>query len=374
MRQNSNGYIENISPEKIQYSDDSLFNITSFGTDLTYRELYLMYEEGDLEKPEMQRNYVWTKKEASRFIDSVLLGLPVPSIFLAKTNDDKRLIVDGYQRIMTMHDYMKGVFSDTNTVFKLHKSEEINKEWRGKAFFELTEEQQRRLKTSPIHAIVFEQKSPQDDTGMYQIFERINTGGRTLRPQEIRNCVYHGDFNKLLMELNRYPLWREVLRLDKEDRRMGDVELVLRFFAFSEIFESNEIKLNQINLTKYLNEYMGKYCQISEEEYKNKGDLFKNVIEFLYNSVGENIFRTFKIKDEKIIWARKLHPVVFDAICTAVIISKVDITKPITDLKQRYVELLSNSEFESAITIRTTNVDNIKKRINLASDILFGEK
>ena len=125
--------IDTIKSENISYSDDSLFNITSFGTDLTYREIVSMYEDGDLEKPELQRKYVWTKKEASKFIDSVLLGLPVPSIFLAKTLDDKRLIVDGYQRIMTMYDYMKGIFSGDQKVFKLVNAEDINPAWRGKA-------------------------------------------------------------------------------------------------------------------------------------------------------------------------------------------------------------------------------------------------
>ncbi len=96
----SREFIENIAEETASYSDDSLFNISSFGTDISFRELISMYDEGDLEKPEMQRRYVWQKLEASRFIDSILLGLPVPSIFLAKTEDEKRLIVDGYQRIM----------------------------------------------------------------------------------------------------------------------------------------------------------------------------------------------------------------------------------------------------------------------------------
>ena len=208
--------IDTIDSENESYSDDSLFNITSFGTDLSYREIVTMYEDGDLEKPELQRKYVWTKKEASRFIDSVLLGLPVPSIFLAKTEDDKRLIVDGYQRIMTMYDYMNGIFSGDNKVFKLAKTKEINSQWRGKAFSELTDEQKRRIRTSPIHAIIFEQKVPKNDTGMYQIFERINTGGRTLKPQEIRNCVYHGNFNRLLFELNKEDV--KIITLKENDK------------------------------------------------------------------------------------------------------------------------------------------------------------
>ena len=159
--------IDEIEEEISEYSDDALFNITSFGADMSFRELITMYEEGDLEKPEMQRNYVWNKNEASRFIDSILLGLPVPSIFLAKTSDEKRLIVDGYQRIMTVFDYVKkGVFGGDGKSFSLSNSEIINERWRGKTFQELQPEEQRKIRNSSIHAIVFEQKQPKDDTGM----------------------------------------------------------------------------------------------------------------------------------------------------------------------------------------------------------------
>ena len=100
-------YIEEIQSEiDDDYSDDSLFNISSWGADLSFRELISMYEEDELVKPELQRKYVWDKVEASRFIESILLGLPVPSIFLAQSGSQK-LIVDGYQRIMTVYDYMR---------------------------------------------------------------------------------------------------------------------------------------------------------------------------------------------------------------------------------------------------------------------------
>lgn len=159
-----NETVVEIKEEQETYSDDSLFNITSFGTDLSFRELISMYDEGDLEKPELQRHYVWDKKEASRFIDSILLGLPVPSIFLAKTEDDRRLIVDGYQRVMTVYDYVKrGIFGGDGKSFELSKSEVINERWRGKTFRELTDAEQRKIRNTPIHAIVFEQKEPKDD-------------------------------------------------------------------------------------------------------------------------------------------------------------------------------------------------------------------
>ena len=130
--------IEQIKDEEKSYSDDDLYNISSWGADLSFREIVSMYDEGDLLKPELQRKYVWSKLEASRFIDSILLGLPVPSVFFAKESDETKLIVDGYQRIMTVYDYINGEFTQDHKVFKLSNTEAINERWRGKTFKELT--------------------------------------------------------------------------------------------------------------------------------------------------------------------------------------------------------------------------------------------
>lgn len=140
MTEKEKSNIEAIKSEiEDDYSDDSLFNISSWGADLSFRELISMYEDDELVKPELQRKYVWDRTEASRFIESILLGLPVPSIFLAQAGSQK-LIVDGYQRIMTVYDYVKrGVFSADGKVFKLSNSEKINRRWRNKAFAELSD-------------------------------------------------------------------------------------------------------------------------------------------------------------------------------------------------------------------------------------------
>ena len=118
-----------IPEEKEQESsNDDLFNITSWGADPSVRELIMQYQDGDIEKPELQRKYVWTKKAASRFIESLLLGLPVPSIFLANLESGKRLIIDGYQRIRTLVDYIdEGIWGGDGTVFRLSNTELINK-------------------------------------------------------------------------------------------------------------------------------------------------------------------------------------------------------------------------------------------------------
>lgn len=369
--------LEEVKQEQESYSDDSLYNITSFGTDMSFRELVTMYKEGDLEKPELQRKYVWTKAEASRFIDSILLGLPVPSIFLAKTPDNKRLIVDGYQRIMTVYDYMEGIFSADDSLFKLSNSEMIYSAWRGKTFAELSDAQKRTIRTSPIHAIVFEQKQPSDDTGMYQIFERINTGGRILKPQEIRNCVYHGKFNNMLFELNKDDIWRTVLGSQIEDARMADVELILRFFAFIELEHRPEVEQKQINLVKYLNVFMKSQETVSAELMKENKNRFLQTIDFLYSAIGEHVFRTSSLKKSSLVWAKKVNPVVFDAICTATV--KASANKDLQQyrnggLTSRYQELMLNEEFQKVCKQRTTNVENIRRRVELAIQILYGNE
>ena len=330
-----------------------------------------MYDEGELEKPEMQRHYVWSKLEASRFIDSLLLGLPVPSIFLAKTKDNKRLIVDGYQRIMTVNDYMKGIFSGDNKVFKLYNSEIINYRWRGKTFQELSIEQQRAIKTYPIHAIIFEQKAPEDDTGMYQIFERINTGGRTLKAQEIRNCVYHGELNQLLITLNNELVWRRILNSMTPDSRMQDIELILRFLAFKDIKDDSDLK-QQINLVKYLNQYMSKHSSLALGESDNIRNDFLMTMNVIYKGLGKNAFRNGKFKNNEFKYTSKINPVIFDAVSVATY-KNIKSGKQTILSEEAYQSLLLNKDFQEVIKHRTTNTTNILDRQQLSYQILFGD-
>lgn len=366
--------------EDSSYSDDDLFNITSWGADLSFRELIMMYDDKDLVKPTLQRNYVWKLDEASRLIDSILLGLPIPSIFLAKKNE-QQLIIDGYQRIKTVYDYVKGIFSQNNKIFKLSNSVIINERWRGKAFSELSDDEQRRIKNTTIHAIIFEQKKPNNDTGMFQIFERINTSGRTLSSQEIRNCVYHGHFNDLLIELNKNNDWRELLNC-KEDIRMLDMENILRFFAITNIEHTTFYSKNQIILKKYLNEYMSQYSNIHDDEYERLKTCFQNVMHLINSYLGNNAFNNLSFKNtnnEEITYSQtyvpKFHPTVFEAISAAFLYAynhNIDFSiYDSSNLKEKHIELLNNEDFKDAISNRTTNLDNIKKRITLATKYLF---
>lgn len=360
--------IEVLAAEKDDgYSDDSLFNISSWGADLSFRELCTMYEENELLKPELQRKYVWDRMEASRFIESILMGLPVPSIFLAQSGSDK-LIVDGYQRIMTVYDYIRGIFSADNKVFKLSNSEKINHRWRNKAFNELSYEDQRKIKSTTIHAIVFEQKKPENsDTSLYQIFERINTSGRTLTAQEIRNCVYQGSFNKLLFELNKNQTWRTLFGSKDEDSRMRDIEFILRFF----VMKSDSVQkstLNQISLKKSLNEFMAEVQNADETLINQFRNEFVETMELVHETLGDCAFRNF-VKNK---YTKKFHPAIFDAISVAFYFIKANKMNVKNDAITLHPQLLTNESFKNASTTRTTDVQNITERVRMALEC-FGE-
>lgn len=361
-------------PEEVNdvYSDDDLFSISSWGADLSFRELIERYDSDELVKPELQRKYVWDKAEASRFIDSILLGLPVPSIFLAKTRDEKMLIVDGYQRIMTVRDYVRGIFSTDGKAFRLSNSKVVNPRWRGKAFVELTEAEQRKIRNTTIHAIIFvQQQPPGPDTSLHQVFERINTSGRTLMPQEIRNCVSQGKLNTLLIQLNQHQNWRTLFGSIPEDARMRDIEFVLRFFALSSPSFREETK-ERISLKQFLNLYMETNRKPSDQELASLETRFKRTMDFVLDKFGSGAFQNLSATHpDKLVG--KFSPTIFDSITIAAdfALEKGNFTLPQQPEDARRA-LLRDSDFKKAISQETMRTDTIRLRIKKACEALFG--
>ncbi|NQD69985.1 DUF262 domain-containing protein [Sphingobacterium shayense] len=363
--------IEQVDTDDLEISNDDLFNITSWGADMSFRELISMYEDDELLKPELQRKYVWDKPEASRFIESILLGLPIPSIFLANTPDNNKLIIDGYQRIMTVYDFVKkGVFSKDGKAFKLTNTDKINYRWRGKSFNELSEFEQKKIRQTTIHAIIFEQKQPKDsDSSLFQIFERINTSGKVLKPQEIRNCVYQGKLNTLLFQLNQYYNWRNLYGTELEDPRMLDLEFILRFFALGGQDLRKQDK-GQISLKGYLNSFMGEKEHNQEAFINKKRSEFIQVIEFLHRHIGNNVFRNISPEGH---YQSRFNPTIFDSISIATnfAIEKLAGDIPTLGLQKKHISLLNNDKYKEYSTSRTTNIDHINGRIRIACRILF---
>ena len=171
---------------------------------------------------EYQRRQIWDAKKSSRLIESLLLNVPIPVCYFAELGDGTYSVIDGQQRLTSISRYITNLFPLSG----LRVRPELNK----KRFAELDKADQRLIKTRTIRCIVIQRESHPDIR--FDVFERLNQGAVRLTPQELRNSNYRGDLNKLIKELCSNKQFQKVRRVEDVDARMGDAEMVLRFFAF----------------------------------------------------------------------------------------------------------------------------------------------
>ena len=323
------------------------YAITSYGADYLVDGLVSRLDKDIIFVPEFQRKFVWNLRTASRFIESLLLGLPVPGIFLSKEPDTaKMLIIDGQQRLKTLQFFYNGIFRSRE--FKLVN---VQDRFIGKTYKTLDEEDRIRLDDSIIHATIVKQDEPSDDqSSIFHIFERLNTGGMMLRAQEIRACIFHGPFNKLLASLNVFEKWREIY--GNPSNRLKDQELILRFFALYFFLDEYERPMNE-----FLNKYMGANRNLKLHSLELLTTKFHSVI----NVIAIN-FKNRAFKLEKVI-----NAAVYDSVMIGVA-KRLDVG-PITDEKKfkiAYQLLLKNTNYLEASEKATSDKPSVKKRMELA--------
>lgn len=326
------------------------YSITSYGTDYPVDGLVRRVRSGDIIIPTFQRGYVWSLREASRFVESLLLGLPVPSVFFSKEPDtQKLLVIDGQQRLRTLSYFYEGLWPSTRREFSLKG---IPSTFEGAAYKTLGADDRRRLDDSPIHAIIVKQDEPSDDaSSIYHIFERLNTSGVSLNPQEIRTAVYHGDFATLLRDLNKNQAWREIY--GPPNKLMRDQELILRFLALYFSAQSYHRPMKG-----FLNEFMGRNKDLilfAEEDLRRA---FEPTIETIHRAIGKRSFRL----------ARVLNAAVFDAVMVGV--ARRLERGPIEDLegfRKSYERMLDDRAFLFVAERATADEDNVSKRLVLAT-------
>lgn len=326
-----------------------LYSISSFGLDLDVEVLVKRLKNGSYYVPDFQRQYVWSQNDASKFIESLLLGLPVPGIFLYKESDTtKHLVIDGQQRLKSLLKYNSGLFRERK--FRLTG---LKSKWNGASYQELDEDDQDRLDQAVVHATIFKQDTPTENMdSVYEVFERINTGGLKLSPQEIRSCVAHGKFNSLLFELNKNETWR--LIFGKESIRLKDVELILRFFAFNE----NRNKY-QRPMKKFLTDFMTSNREPSTHVEKRRSKEWAGLMECVAESLGTRPFRPS---------GRALNAAFFDSFTVALAKEIKANHKPTpAKIKKAYDSLLANDDFMKSISSSTADDENVKTRFKLAA-------
>ncbi|WP_452601872.1 DUF262 domain-containing protein [Pontimicrobium sp. MEBiC06410] len=329
---------------------DFRYVITSYGADYPVDSLMKRIKDKVIFIPPFQRQFVWNINEASKFIESLILGLPVPGIFLSKEKDTNRLlVVDGQQRLMSLYYFYTGYFQQIP--FKLQN---VQEDLLGRTYRTLKAPDRIRLDDSILHATIVRQDEPdEDESSVYQIFERLNSGGRDLKPQEIRACIYYGEFNELLTKLVNTHSWRAIFG-KKPDIRLKEQELVLRFFS---------LLYDRMNYEKplkgFLNSFMSKnqdLKNISVEEFTNT---FKTTFDFIVRTIGT---KPFRIK-------RNLNLGAFDSISIAV---AERLRNGTLENRKKFVEnynkLVENTDFISAVQGGTSDEKNVETRINLAID------
>ena len=357
MLRDDDGLVEPIPSEQQDLEEGMpIYRIASYPSDLTLEGLHLKWQRGEIQIPRFQRRWVWNHSQASQLIESFLVGLPVPSIFVYRERStETQLVIDGQQRLRTIFGFFEGDFPGGGDFYL----KGTDSQWEGKTYTTdesksyqgLTESERIRLRDSVLRVIVIEQLDPEDDTSIYHIFERLNTGGTGLTPQEIRNCTSHGPFNDLLAKLNQDRSWRDIFGTQTEDVRMRDLELILRFSALSEP-DATYAK----PIKKFLNDFMAKHKR--DTALESREGLFLDTTKRVLESLGP---RPFHIK-------RGFNAAVFDSVM--VVFAKS--ARAPTNLKERYDALLNNPSFKDSISAGTIDVDVGKRRIDLAAQTLFG--
>jgi len=341
------------------------YEITSFGADYDAEGFVKRLQREDIYIPPFQRSFVWTQRESSRFIESLLLGLPVPGVFLARDPDTKKLLViDGQQRLRSIQFFFEGYFNpdpeaESKTVFKLLN---VQKQFEGRTFDTLDDEYRIILNDSIIHATIVKQDSPEgEQTSIYHIFERLNTTGRKLSPQQIRVAIYQGKFLDMLLNLNNYSVWRSIF--GKKSKNLKDQELILRFLALYSDFHKYGETDDTKTMKGFLNNFTGKYRHCDEAFCEKSMALFQKVIDVANKAFGEKAFRP----------ERALNVAVYDSVMVG-IAKRLETggIKDIRKLKTRYDELLRIKDYIDATSYGTSNEKSVKLRCNKAIEVFEG--
>ncbi|WP_334058304.1 DUF262 domain-containing protein [Alteromonas sp. S005] len=358
--------LEEISSEELDLdSTPASYEVITYPADFTLEGVVQKYKRGSMTVPGFQRNYVWNIKQASRLIESFLLGLPVPAIFLF-TDDERneQLVIDGQQRLMTVVYFFDGFFGeeDNNSRRKVFKLTGLNERspYHNKTYRDLEETNQaafNKLNDSVLRAFVIKQITPNGNTSVYHIFERLNTGGTQLVGQEIRNCVYHGTFNDLLCQLNTYPSWRRIFGTDSPHRRQRDVELILRFFAF---FENGGEYARPIK--DFMSEYMRSNQNVGVERASYLRAIFQNTCDVVLEQLGEKPFH---------IWSG-LNVAVFDSVFTTIakIFNSFEEVSNVSELAEKFERLKLDENFIKGVRGATADESIVELRMSLANQYL----
>ncbi|WP_316772916.1 DUF262 domain-containing protein [Pedobacter frigiditerrae] len=333
--------------------------------------LYQRWKRGKLNvQPDFQRYFVWDITKSSRLLESAMLDIPLPVIYLTEEADGKIYVIDGQQRLTSFFAFIDGLFPDKKgKPFKL-TGLKVLKDYQGKQFTQLPEDIQDKIRYCKLRTITFKKES--NPSLKFEIFERLNTGSVPLNTQELRNCIYRGRFNNLIKELASDKEFMSLLGLSHPDRRMKDVELVLRFTAF---YHNTHINY-KAPIKNFLNNEMTRFQNISDKDAEQLRNAFKNAVSSIKSLLGENAFKRFYKGTEANpdgYWEKsRFNTSLFDVLMDSFArIDKNLIYPNIDSIKEAFIYLMtSDNEFIDAIEIGTSEERKVIRRFDKWRNVL----
>lgn len=363
------------------------YDLTATPNDFNVLTINSFIESGAVKIPGFQRNYVWDIKRASKLIESLILGLPVPQIFLYEEARNRFLVIDGQQRLMSIYYFIKQRFphkekraalrrifdkeggipdqvlhdDDYFGPFSLSLPEQLpdrKNKFRGLNYATLGDYRE-QFDLRPIRNVIVKQgRPPDDDSSVFEMFNRLNTGGINLRPQEIRGSLYHSAFYDMLHRVNLLPGWRRLLRMTDPELHMKDVEILLRGFAM--LMAGAEYRPS---MSKFLNRFSRKTQGNAVELNTYLETLFASFIDAC-GPLPEDAFFSSRTSRFSI----ALYEAVFTVLCEAPLARKSGVKA--TPKPQAIRALDADPAFVEASEKASADKVNVDRRLERARAIL----
>ena len=333
------------------------YRITSYGIDFDVDGLVRRLNQGIVYVPHFQREFVWSRKRASQFVESLLLGLPVPGIFLTEEPETgKMMVIDGQQRLKTLQYFYSGKIRTGNAATSATETFAlvgVDREFLQKRYADLTEPERYRLDNARIHATVIRQNFPEDgNSSIFHIFHRLNSGGQSLTPQEIRRAICGGRLMDSVTELNDNSDWRAIF--GPKSPRQKDQELILRFWAM--YLESDEYSAPMLG---FLDKFADRNRNPSVEFLYEGRKAFAGTMWAFNNALGRQAFRTDV--------SRQLNAAVYDSMAVGLARRiKVGASPESEALVRAHDELLNDGEYMESVSGGTASAASVKTRMEKA--------
>jgi Protein of unknown function DUF262 len=309
--------------------------------------------------PDFQRNAVWKEEQKSRFIESILMGFPIPPLYVNENEENKWVIIDGLQRTSTLVDFLSNKFA-LKGLITLPK-------FNGKKFDELEGSQKARIEDKKINIYILQSNTPLEV--VYELFDRINTGGTPLNRQEVRHCIFKGKSTELLKELAKTDYFRQAIDNGVSATRMKDREIILRYLAFK--IQSYETDYEG-DLSPFVEKAMKKINKMADAEIEVLKKDFERVMRLTSDFFGKTNFRYPSRNSEGISISRgTINTSVFESV--SVFFSKYSddfLLKNRSKIIENFAKLLDNPTYTDAVRFSTGTKFRVANRFKLAEEIL----